>query len=106
MSTAVKTRTVGTVAASRRVEARGGKRLGRQAWQDIRQACRLAAENECVRAVDIYGVHISFSTTTFCHGNIAGGCTFSSAASASDELAAGARATATAAELAAERKAA
>ena len=72
---AAATRAVGTVAASRRVEARGGKRLGRQAWQDIRRACRLAAENERVRAVNIYGVHISFSGTTFCHGNIAGGCT-------------------------------
>ena len=75
MSTAA-TRAVGTVAVRRRVEAHGGKRLGRQVWQDIRRACRLEAENERVRAVDIYGVHISFSTTTFFHGNIAGGCTF------------------------------
>ena len=74
MSAAAK-RAVDTVAAGRRVEARGGKRLSRQAWQDIRRACRLAAENERVRAVDIHGVHISFSVTPFCHGNINGGCT-------------------------------
>ena len=51
-------RAVDTVAAGRRVEARGGKRLSRQAWQDIRRACRLAAESERVRAVDIHGGHI------------------------------------------------
>ena len=58
---AAATRAVGTVVAGRRVEACGGKqRLSRQAWQDVRRACRLAAESECVRAVDIHGVHISF----------------------------------------------
>ena len=68
-------RAVDTVAAGRRVEARGGKRLSRQAWQDIRRACRLAAESERVRAVDIHGVHISFSLAPFCHGYNNGGCT-------------------------------
>ena len=68
-------RAVDTVAAGRRVEARGGKRLSRQAWQDIRRACRLAAESERVRAVDIHGVHISFSLAPFCHGCNTGGCT-------------------------------
>ena len=68
-------RAVDTVAAGRRVEARGGKRLSRQAWQDIRRACRLAAESERVRAVDIHGVHISLSLAPFCHGYNNGGCT-------------------------------
>ena len=53
----------------------GGKRLSRQAWQDVRRACRLAAESERVRAVDIHGVHISFSAAPFCHGYNNGGCT-------------------------------
>ena len=43
-----------------RGESLGGQRLGRQAWQDIRRACRLAGESDRVRAVDIRGVHISF----------------------------------------------
>jgi hypothetical protein len=73
MSAAAK-RAVDNMAAGRRVEARGGKRLSRQAWQDIRQACRLAAESERVRAVDIHGVHISFSAAPFCHGYNIGGC--------------------------------
>ena len=42
MSAAAK-RAVGTVAASRRVEARGGQRLNRQAWQDIRDQSGLPA---------------------------------------------------------------
>ena len=66
---------MGTVTAGRRVEVRGGQRLSRQAWQDIRRACRLVAENERVRAIDIHGVHISFSSAPFCHGAISGGFT-------------------------------
>ena len=67
---AAATRAVGTVAEGRRVEARGGKqRLSRQAWQDIRRACRLAVESKRVRAVDIQGVHITFSSAAFCHGD-------------------------------------
>ena len=65
-------RAVGTVAAGRRVEARGGQRLGRQAWLDIRRACRLGNENERVRAVTVHGVHIAFSCAPFCHGGIVG----------------------------------
>ena len=46
--------------AGGRGESLGGQRLGRQAWQDIRRACRLAGESDRVRSVDIRGVHISF----------------------------------------------
>ena len=65
-------RAADTVAAGRRVEARGGQRLGRQAWLDIRRACRLGNENERVRAVTVHGVHIAFSCAPFCHGGIVG----------------------------------
>ena len=107
MSAAAK-RAVDTVAAGRRVEARGGKRLSRQAWQDVRRACRLVAESERVRAVDVHGVHITFSVAPFCHGYQFWWLHLSGVASTSSESAAGARAITAAAELAAaaEREAA
>ena len=64
-------RAAGSVVGGCRVESRGGRRLGRQAWQDIRRACQLAGVSERVRAVDIHGVHISFSTSSpSCHNGI------------------------------------
>ena len=56
-----------------RGESLGGQRLGRQAWQDIRRACRLAGESDRVRAVDIRGVHISFFPSEPSYHNGAGG---------------------------------
>ena len=105
MSAAAK-RAVGTVAVSRCVEARGGQRLNRQAWQDIRRACRLAEESERVRAVTIHCVYISFSKAVprhFCHGNnqCRGWLHLSGVASINSEVAVGARAIAEAAEFAA-----
>ena len=88
---------MGTVTAGRRVEARGGQRLSRQAWKDIRRACHLVAENERVRAVDIHGVHISFFFHAFLPWRQFWWLHLSSATRAGCELAAGARATAAAA---------
>ena len=70
-------RAVGNAAVSRRVEARGGQRLSRHAWQDVRRACRLAGEGGRVRAVDIHGVHISFFASPSWQDGISGANTSS-----------------------------